>query len=297
MKLEYMKEFIKLADSLNITTTSESLFISQSTLSRHIKAMESELGYPILITSSHGIRLTDEGEDSLKTFREIVHEYDALLSRNKPADVSYSGTLRFGMLYYLLDEGYIEFIEMFEKKYPKIRIICMSNYQPHNLYDDLIYGKIDVATMPSYRGSTPENLRFQKTEHLPSIVMVKESHPLASQDSVRLSELTEMPIVQLKLDEFSYKLTQKMLEQNHFHANTEVFADNIETVPFKIRRVDGFHITGDKCRKQQAQGIAYLPLADKNTSFELGVMAIARKDILIDLFFQEIRQFFMGRHT
>lgn len=292
MKIEYMKEFIKLADSLNITATAEDLFISQSTLSRHIKAMENELGFKLLQTSSHGIQLTAAGEDALKAFTSLLKEYDALLTRNRPTSNAYTGRLRFGILYYLRDDGYIDFIEAFQKKYPGIEVVCMSNYQPHTLYEALIYGKVDIATLFSYQRQISENLRYQVTEDSPSVVMVKDTHPLASRPEIHLSDLTDMTMINLKLDTYSFKQTITMLEQNHFQAKNVVDADNIETVPSKIRHTNGFHITREKCRKQQAKGIAYIPLADKNTRFYFGVMAINRKDPLINLFFEEIRRYF-----
>ncbi len=144
MKTEYMKEFILLAETLNFTATADRLFISQSTLSRHLTAMEHELGYPLLITSSHGVRLTPEGEDTLQTFRGMLKDYEALLSRNQMANSAYTGTIRFGMMYYLLDEGYVDFIESFQNKYPSVEVICMTNYQPQMLYDDLLCGKVDM---------------------------------------------------------------------------------------------------------------------------------------------------------
>ncbi len=295
MKTEYMKEFILLAETLNFTATADRLFISQSTLSRHLTTMEHELGYPLLITSSHGIRLTPEGEDTLQTFQGMLKDYEALLSRNQMANSAYTGTIRFGMMYYLLDEGYVDFIENFQNKYPRVEVICMTNYQPQMLYDDLIYGKVDLATLSKGYGPLPDNLRFQRIGTISTVVMIKDTSPLAARSSLCLDDLKGMSLVRLKHDHYSDIQIQDMLRQHHFKPDTEIYTDNIETVPSKIRRSNAFHITGDKCRKQQAKGISYIPLDEKQSSFDMGIMAIDRKDELIDLFFSEIRQFFAGR--
>ncbi len=295
MKTEYMKEFILLAETLNFTATADRLFISQSTLSRHLTAMEHELGYPLLITSSHGTRLTPEGEDTLQTFRGMLRDYEALLSRNQMANSTYTGTIRFGMMYYLLDEGYVDFIENFQNKYPGVEVICLTNYQPQMLYDDLLYGKVDIATLSKGYGSLSANLRFQRIKTISTVVMVKDTSPLAARSSLRLDDLKGMSHVRLKRDHYSDTQIQDMLQRHHFKPDTEIYTDNIETVPSKIRHSNAFHITGNTCRKQQAKGISYIPLDEKQSSFDMGIMAINRKDELINLFFSEIRQFFAGR--
>ncbi len=295
MKTEYMREFILLSETLNFTVAADRLFISQSTLSRHLAAMEHELGCPLLLTSSHGVRLTPEGEDTLQTFREILKDYEALLSRNQTANSTYTGTIRFGMMYYLLDEGYVDFIDSFQNQYPGVEVICLTNYQPQTLYDDLLCGKVDIATLNKSRNPLSANLRFQRIQTMSTVVMVRDTSPLASRSSLRLDDLKGMSLVRLKHDHYSDAHIQDMLQRHHFKPDAEIYADNIETVPSKLRHGNAFHITGEKCRKQQAKGISYIPLDEKQASFDMGIMAVDRKDELIDLFFSEIRQFFVGR--
>lgn len=291
MKISYIREFIQLADSLNFSSTADSLFISQSTLSRHIKTMENELGFPLFITSSHGVSLTPAGKDALKSFHVMLRDYDALLSRNRQANSDLQGKLRFGMMYYLLDDGYIDFVEGFQRKYPGIEVVCKTNYQPNGLYEDLLCGKIDVATL-SYNPGLSTNIRFQKTASMHYAVLVKDSNPLAKQSSVRLADLQDLPLIRLKRDLYSENHVSHMLSIHAFTPQKETYTDNIETVPAKIRSTDGYHITGDKCRKQRARGIAYLKLDEPKSIIQMGVMAMDRENTLIDLFFREIRAYF-----
>ena len=44
MEIAVLREFVSLAENLNFSTTAKRLFITQSTLSRHIAALEHELG-------------------------------------------------------------------------------------------------------------------------------------------------------------------------------------------------------------------------------------------------------------
>lgn len=60
MKTEYLREFAVFSRYLSFTDAAKELFIAQSTLSTHIAALESDVGFS-LIDRKAGNRLTDKG--------------------------------------------------------------------------------------------------------------------------------------------------------------------------------------------------------------------------------------------
>ncbi|WP_161555413.1 LysR family transcriptional regulator [Paraeggerthella hongkongensis] len=60
MKIELLRGFVTLAHHGSFRAASEKLFVSQPTLSNHIKALEQELGFE-LFDRSRDNELTDEG--------------------------------------------------------------------------------------------------------------------------------------------------------------------------------------------------------------------------------------------
>lgn len=72
MDINYFKEFVTLADSGNYLEAAERLFISQSTLSKHIQKMETELGCKLFERTTRKIRLTTFGELLLPYAKQIV---------------------------------------------------------------------------------------------------------------------------------------------------------------------------------------------------------------------------------
>ena len=60
MKIELLREFVALAHYGSFRAAAEKLFVSQPTLSNHIKALEQELGFE-LFDRSRDNELTDEG--------------------------------------------------------------------------------------------------------------------------------------------------------------------------------------------------------------------------------------------
>lgn len=65
LEIRTLEYFLAVAREQNITAAAESMHISQPALSRQIKAMEDELGKPLIIRGAKGSRkllLTDEGQ-------------------------------------------------------------------------------------------------------------------------------------------------------------------------------------------------------------------------------------------
>ena len=80
MNITSMREFVTLSKNLNYTQTAEELFITQSTLSRHISEMEIELDIKLFNRSTHGVELTKEGVFIFEEFNKIISQYDDMLS-------------------------------------------------------------------------------------------------------------------------------------------------------------------------------------------------------------------------
>lgn len=76
MQLEHMSEFIALAKHLNITKAAVELNVMPSTLSKHVMAMEKELGFRLLVRT-RPLQLTPAGGRFLEHAQQIVGSYEA----------------------------------------------------------------------------------------------------------------------------------------------------------------------------------------------------------------------------
>ena len=295
MKLEYLREFLVLAETLNYSAAARRLFISQSALTRHIQAMEHELNFSLVKTSSHQVALTSAGQMAVSAFQKMVKEYDGFLARTSSLSAGISGRLTLGILYYLLDECFAGFLAYFRAKYPNVSLTCVTTYQPQPLYDDLISGRLDIGSLICYRSRVPEGMIFQKIAVTSMVAMMDPSNPLAGRESVTLEELSPFPLILLSHDEYANQLTLDMLRAASIHSSSIRYTDNIETVPYTIRASGGVHITGEHCQKQHASSIVYQPITGGGTTCQVGVAAMETDDPLTRLLFREAALFFGGK--
>ena len=74
MNTDRLYEFLTLAQTLNYSKAVETLFISQSVLSKHIKDLEKELDVELFIRNTHSVTLTNAGQILVKIGRASCRE-------------------------------------------------------------------------------------------------------------------------------------------------------------------------------------------------------------------------------
>jgi len=70
--LEKLRTFVDLAATLNFSQTAINLFINQSTVSKHIQALEKEFGCQLFVRTNRQVRLSSPGSAILATTRQLV---------------------------------------------------------------------------------------------------------------------------------------------------------------------------------------------------------------------------------
>lgn len=186
MELRQLKYFIKTAETLSFSEASKALCITQSTLSQQIKQLETELGTPLFIRSSHSVSLTEAGEEMLPYARHTVNSAELCAARISDLNNMTAGTLNIGVTY-SFSPILTETLIMFRKMYPDIKLnIC---YRPMAELMELLKSR-EVDFVLAFRPWKPEDgveshILFQN--YLAAIVA--EGHPLAEKESVTLSEL------------------------------------------------------------------------------------------------------------
>lgn len=185
MRIEHLREFNRLAHTLNYRRTAKELFVTQPALSRHILAIEEELGVELLSRSPSGVKLTEEGTYFLRESEAIVQRFDAALGHLK--DMQGSGGLGIGMLYYS-KELIVPAIARFQELYPAVRLHFISK-TPCEVFEALMARTIDVGNLlhVDFKGS--DELELVDIYQEPMVLMTSSSHRLSKEGPVSVSQL------------------------------------------------------------------------------------------------------------
>lgn len=140
-----------LDETRNITHAADKLYMTQSALSKRIKALEQELGVEIVLRSRQGIRFTPAGEQVLLHSAAAAREMEKMRRQLASIRGEACGTLRAGISvnfsYYRLPEVLTEY----HKAYPKVRLDIATGHS-RNIYQRMLDSSLDVAVL---RGEYP----------------------------------------------------------------------------------------------------------------------------------------------
>ena len=83
MTFEQLKSFLAVVKHNHFTLASQELFISQSSISKHIKSLEKEIGIELFKREHRTITLTPAGKEFLEFARKNAKEFVQIQERRK----------------------------------------------------------------------------------------------------------------------------------------------------------------------------------------------------------------------
>ena len=191
MELRQLKYFIKTAQTLNFSEAARSLYITQSTLSQQIKALEDELGCPLFERNSHNVSLTESGEIMVPLVKQILHDAEVCKSQIMDLQELITGSLNIGATF-SFSPLVKETIKDFISRYPGVRLNVI-NRSMEELMEMLRRREVDfvLAFKPDTLFDEIES-RVLFEDRL-SVIMSK-NHPLAACESISPDEVKKHPL-------------------------------------------------------------------------------------------------------
>ncbi|XCP84682.1 LysR family transcriptional regulator [Roseburia hominis] len=184
----------------SINKAAKNLFTSQSNLSHSIRALETELGFPLFARSSKGIELTQEGELFIQSAQIILSEHNKIkkipsqFKHHENISISCTNSALFMQTFIQFlnqspaigcrdsfkETGLIQVIQdVVEQRYRMAIFYCFEDREP---FHRLTANRYHMDLVP---------LRL----HIPLEVLLSTSHPLAQLDSVSYQDLPNQNIV------------------------------------------------------------------------------------------------------
>ena len=186
MELEYYKEFVTLAEEGNFMLAADSMYMAQSSLSRHIQYLEKEYGISLFDRSTRRVQLSEEGALFLPYAQQIAFRYEKLLKdlehlrQDAVIELSIGQTIQSLAAY-----GILELLGGFENCYPQYAFREIEEINGNGLFPRK-YDFMFLREMPG--NENPMFDRLKLAEDMLTVVMPL-NHPLAGQTMVTLKQL------------------------------------------------------------------------------------------------------------
>lgn len=193
MLLRQIQHFQAVVENKSFTEAAVQCHISQSAISQSIKAVEDELGVPLLIRKNRSFELTEAGQYFYEKSLDITSEIEKMCRETIRIGKKDKAVLSLGILSTYSGNEFNEAVATFAKKYPAVDLkVLEGNHE--DLYEGLINGTIDLALNDQRRlfSDHCNNIILKKTF---CYVEMATYNPLSKGDSVNVEDLRDTPCI------------------------------------------------------------------------------------------------------
>jgi LysR family nitrogen assimilation transcriptional regulator len=150
LDLRKLRYFSNVVEAKSISKAAESLHVAQPALSKSMKALEEELGTPLLQRSAKGVVMTEAGARLYEHCQIVFKQLDrARLDVRKSVERP-SGIVTVGLPHSLMTVLALPMLQLTTARYPDVHLELKQEHS-HVLSSNIRAGKLDFAIMASPR--------------------------------------------------------------------------------------------------------------------------------------------------
>ena len=227
MQVENFKIFADLVETKSFSKSAKLNGITQSAVSQQARAMERHFKTLLIDRSQKQFQLTREGMRVYDAAKEVLHQYEKLLSELQEMKKVISGTIRISTIYSIGLHELPPYIKKFLHDYPSVNVRV--EYRRSNLvYEDILHNSVDFGLVAfPIKMRQIEMIPF-RNDHL--VLITHPSHALAKGGEVQLSTLAGQKFIGFDPDIPTRKAIDQIFRENKIEIEPVMEFDNIETV-------------------------------------------------------------------
>ncbi len=260
-----MQAAIVLAEELNFSRAAERMHVEQSTLSRLIAKLESDIGLQLFVRNHQNVAITEAGRRFVEEAHHSVLYAERAVLNSMAASHGAEEILNIGKSAYYADPYLVTTLQSIRLPlYPGLKIRIQSHYS-HELARMVATGELDMALVTAIPDMP--TLDFLTLVEMPFYVALSKANPLASLRELTLEDLHGVDWIILSphvnphaLERLQKAAAEKMIAPAEMH-----HVMTIEEASAWILEYDGVAILPCNAAWQIAlDGITMRPLAEKD---------------------------------
>jgi LysR family cys regulon transcriptional activator len=195
MNLQQLKIVIETAkQNFNLTEVANTLFTSQSGISKHIKDLEDELGIELFVRKGKRfLGLTDPGKELIQIAERMLLDAKNIKKLADQFSQSDHGQLTIATTHTQARYALPEVIRQFKNSFPKVHL-AIHQGSPNEIVDMLKKGEADIGIATESISQIAELVTFPFYNWHHAIIVPK-GHALENKKDVTLEEIAEYPLV------------------------------------------------------------------------------------------------------
>jgi DNA-binding transcriptional LysR family regulator len=213
MEIKQIQYFLSVVDSGSFSAAADDLYISQSSLSKQILALEKYLDVQLFDRSKRKIALTDAGKAFQKHAMDIHEIHEAMLLdlrdfRMTPASLSIAA------IPVIAQYGITSYVAQFRRAYPKVDLV-LDEREASTVLPALSQHKYELAFVRDYGIDTDQYATLEVVRDR-MMVAVSRNHDMADRKSISLAELSDENFIMFNKGTLVYELAVTACQSEGF---------------------------------------------------------------------------------
>jgi DNA-binding transcriptional LysR family regulator len=288
MNIQTLRYLIEIERAGSINKAAQQLFISQSTLSRYIKELESQINIVLFQRSNKGVTVTHDGKvfiskvmHMIETINQIEDEYFNPVKRSK-------GTLLIAtQRCSVVVEAILAYYQAFCKDENYLNIVLLEETTQNII--NLISGRVCNIGILHYTSDREDSFlemcqsldfEYHLLDRSPISAQFRNGHPLSNEDNLTVDMLAPYPHVTFSDEDItSINYCSDIFQYNQNILKKRIVVQDRGTLLRIINGTDGYYIGCDFSKLGSIPGIRYKHLRD--VDFTLDTIWIQQKGRII----------------
>ena len=277
--------FLEAARQKNITHAANALFVSQQVVSRQIKKMEEEVGFPLFVRKGRQLEMTEGGHLLFDFYNQIEAGEQKVLAQARNVMKSQDLTLKIGILNISRIYDWIaDASSVFEEA--DIKCMLLTEIGSFNeLYQKIINRQLDmIITLSDESEDLPKNIIRQNIcDSWPKIV-ISDRHP-AYHENLKLEDLKEYEIYNLsnRFSKHAMRNTLTHCKEYGMDIENVVVFDDIASMEMALLNGKGFTIAYEQYFRNTTGHLKFFPAGEAQVYKQNAFMIaydVSKKDLI-----------------
>src|SRR5258708_7176778 len=273
MHLTQIQYFRELAKELHFWNTAENMNITQSSLSRHIRSLEEELGVTLFERNKRSVRITPAGAFLREEWQRLLSEIDKVHHHGRLVSQGAAGQIKIGHIGSVAHSVLPELMRVLSGQYPELTV-TLFELSTEKIEQGLLEFSIDI-------GLRREVSRNQRLE---TVLVNKEYFALAAPEKHPTIRRTFRDLGQLKEETFILPpLTNRndgyvesllhVFQHYDFYPKTRFESDFGSTILSLVAKGLGISVLPHSYSQSAPRGIRFIKLPH-----QIGLYFVSRKN-------------------
>ena len=271
LEIRHLRCFLAVTEELNFTRAARRLNMAQPALSVCIKNIETGLGTRLFERDNRNVQLTEAGRILIAQARQMLAVHERTIDLTRRAAAGEIGSLSIA---YTNPAGFLALptlLPSYKRERPGVHLDFHDLRIPQQI-EQLRRGELDIGFV--WLPAPVENLEVHVLANEPYVVVLPADHPLAAEDAITITQLSNEPIVSVQraLDPISRSEIEQLFSQAGAALNISYELETLLSVLGFVAMGCGASLVPGYVRHISCAGVVYKPLRGAKLTKQLAII-------------------------